>query len=118
MKTLLLDVVDWDLITDAAGNIALASEPYAYSQDVASAVKLFSGELFYDESKGVPYFEQNILGGAPPLSVLTAALQAAALTVPDVVDATPVIESFQNRTIGGSIRFRTSDGGTGSVNIQ
>ena len=66
MKTLLLDVESWDVILDAASNIAIASEPYAVAQDVASAIKLFAGELWYDTTKGVPYFA-SILGKSPPV---------------------------------------------------
>ncbi len=40
-KTLLLDTDEWDLVLDANGDIALADEPYAISQDVASAIRTF-----------------------------------------------------------------------------
>ena len=65
MKTLLLDRTQWDLVQDANGNIALATEPYARAQDVASACRLFRGELWYDTAAGIPYFE-DILGKSPP----------------------------------------------------
>jgi hypothetical protein len=117
MKTLLLDNTFWDLCADAAGNIAMASEPYSRSQDVASAVKLFLGELWYDQSKGVPYF-QEILGKAPPLSLFKQYMIAAALTVPGVVSADCVIESFEGRTVQGSVTFTDEDGNTQTVGIQ
>ena len=56
MKTLLLDQTTWDLTLDANNNIALAAEPYAFAQDAASAIRLFQGELWYDTTRGVPYF--------------------------------------------------------------
>ena len=46
MNTLYLDPQSWDLVLDAAGNIAMAKDPYAKAQDVASACRLFSGELY------------------------------------------------------------------------
>ena len=52
-QTLLLDPLKWDLVVDAAGNIAVASPPYALAQDAASSIKLFSGECYYDTSIGV-----------------------------------------------------------------
>ena len=61
MNTLLLDRTVWDLVLDAGGNIARASNPYAVAQDVASAIKLFRGELFYDTAKGIPYWTE-VLG--------------------------------------------------------
>jgi hypothetical protein len=42
--TLLLDRAGWDLALNASGDIALASEPYAQEQDVASMCRVFAGE--------------------------------------------------------------------------
>ena len=103
-KTLLLGRSQWDLVLDSAGNIAIASPPYALAQDVASALKLFLGELWYDTAKGVPYFDE-ILGHLPPMALLTARLEAAALTVPGVVSAQCVITEFLARAGTGQVRF-------------
>lgn len=117
MKTLLLDVTLWDLCSDASGNIAVAEAPYQRSQDAASALKLFLGELWYDGRKGVPYFQQ-ILGKAPPLQLFKAYMVEAVLTVPEVVSATCTVESFQARTVKGSVTFTAQDGTTGTVAIN
>lgn len=117
MKTLLLDNTGWDLLTDAANNIALASEPYAVAQDVASALKLFLGELWYNDSKGVPYFEE-ILGHTPPVTFFQELMVKAAMTVPGVTSAECTIESFENRTVTGQVVFRTTTGQVGTVNLQ
>lgn len=111
MKTLLLDQTTWDLCLDASGNIAVASEPYALAQDVASALRLFQGELYYDTSKGVPYFGQ-VLGEAPPAQLMTAAFEAAALTVPGIVKATAVLfdPGPGGRAITGQVRVTDKDG--------
>lgn len=114
MSTLLLDTDTWDLVVDAAGNIAVASAPYAVAQDVASAVKLFAGELWYDTGKGVPYFDQ-VLGQLPPPSLLRQLLANAATTVPTVVTASVYLDALQNRKVTGQIQFTTDDGSTGSV---
>ena len=105
MDTLLLDQTDWDLLTDSNNNIALASNPYAIAQDVASALRLFLGELWYDTTKGVPYFTE-ILGHAPPITVLKQYLVVAALTVPEVVQARCIIQSFsmEDRTVTGQVQ--------------
>lgn len=113
-KTLLLDRTVWDLVLDSNGNIALASPPYALEQDVASAVRLFLGELWYDTTKGIPYFEE-ILGQLPPVSLFTSYIEKAALTVPGVVSARCVISSFQNREISGEIQFIDDSGLGGSI---
>jgi hypothetical protein len=109
VNTLLLDRTVWDLCADAAGNIAMASEPYALAQDAASAIKLFAGELWYDTAQGIPYFEE-ILGHGPPVAFLKAAFTNAALAVPGVVSAVCFIESIEDRTVRGQVQIRDSAG--------
>jgi hypothetical protein len=111
VRTLLLSRSDWDLCLDASGNIAIASNPYAIAQDVASAVRLFKGELYYDTTKGVPHF-QEILGHHPPLSVLKAAIVTAALTVPEVVTANVYVSAIAGREIVGQVQVTDSSGVT------
>lgn len=116
MKTFLLDNSQWDLCLDAAGNIAIAQAPYQLAQDVASALKLFLGELWYDTAKGVPYFTQ-ILGKTPPASVFEQLMVEAALSVPGVAKATCTLTQFENRTVTGQVLFEADDGSTGTVSI-
>jgi hypothetical protein len=114
MNTLLLSRVQWDLCLDSNGNIAMATAPYALAQDVASAVRLFLGECYYDTTKGIPYWTE-VLGMLPPASLLKALISDAALTVPGVVTATVIISSFNARSVTGSIQFTDSSGGTTNV---
>lgn len=116
MDTLLLDVAKWDLVLDAAGNIARASPPYALAQDVASAIRLFLGEAFYDTTKGVPYFER-VLGHTPSLTEFQSLMVNAALTVPGVVSAQCILSSFENRTVTGQVVFTDDSGETQTVNV-
>jgi hypothetical protein len=117
-STLLLDQTAWDLVLDASGNIALAAPPYAVAQDVASAQRTFLGEVYYDETQGIPYF-QEILGQFPPVSLVTSLLQNQALTVSGVVDATTTIQSFDsdNQTVSGQTVFTDINGATTTVNF-
>lgn len=107
--TLLLDTALWDLVLDAYGNIAMATDPYAQAQDAASAIKLFQGELYYDTLQGVPYWAQ-ILGAAPPLSLLKAKFEVAAKTVPGVVAARCFISSISGREVKGQVQVTNSAG--------
>lgn len=116
MNTLLLDRTAWDLVLDASGNIALASDPYAVGQDVASAIKLFKGELFYDTTKGVPYWSE-VLGLRPPLSLVRSRLRSAALTVPQVVEALPTLTRFTDRELSGYVAVTLSNGSTATINF-
>lgn len=110
MDTLLLDTVAWDLVLDAAGDIAVASDPYSLAQDAASAIKTFLGEVYFDTTVGVPW-EQQILGQAPSLALLKAQLVAAALTVPGVASATVFISAFADRQVQGQVQVTSTSGG-------
>jgi hypothetical protein len=116
MNTLLLDISAWDLVLDSNGNIALAAPPYAVAQDVASAIRLFLGELWYDTTQGVPYW-QKLLGKSPTSSQITSAFNNAALTVPGVTSANTIITSLAGREISGQVQFSTNDGTSTTVNF-
>ncbi len=92
----------WGMTVDASGNIAMATAEYAIAQDVASACRLFLGELFYDTTKGIPY-NQVILGKKPPRALVAHYLEKAALTVPEVVSAQVTGLTLTNRTLTGNI---------------
>ncbi len=65
MNTLLLDQVTWDLAVDTSGNIAVAADPYSQAQDAASSIKTFAGEVYYDTTRGIPYFTQILENRRP-----------------------------------------------------
>lgn len=115
MQTLLLDGVTWDLLVDAAGNIALASDPYSIAQDVASALKAWAGEVYYDTTLGVPY--QNILGQQPPASYVKTQMIAQAKTVPEVTGAVCFLQALEDRTLGGQVQVTTAANGVISVSF-
>jgi hypothetical protein len=111
MQTLLLDQSSWDLLLDADGNVAVASDPYSIAQDAASAIRLIQGELWYDTTQGIPYFDA-ILGYRPPTSLIKAKFAAAALTVPGVVSAQVFVTGISGRRISGQVQVTTSTGQT------
>ncbi len=116
MDTLLLNLDNWDLCLDAQGNIAMATQPYSISQDVASAVRLFFGELWYDNTKGVPYFSE-VLGENPSMALLKSLVVKAAMTVPDVVAAECLIASYAHRVVTGQVQVVDTEGTTTVVNF-
>ena len=101
----------WDMCTDASGNIALApTVRYAEAQDVASAVRTFRGEVWYDTTLGVPYFQQ-ILGHLPSLQFMKAQFIAAAMTVPNVASVRCFLTGpGPDRVVGGQLQIVDSDG--------
>jgi hypothetical protein len=109
VTSLLLDTQTWDLTLDAYGNIALAREPYAIAQDVACALRLFSAELWYDTTQGLPYLTQ-ILGKRPPAGFIKAQMEATALTVTDVDSAKAFITGLRNRELTGQVQVTMMQG--------
>jgi hypothetical protein len=107
--TLLLDTQAWDLCLDARGNWAFAAPPYAVIQAVASACKLFLGELYFDTTKGVPYFA-DVLGEPYPLGLIKSDLIEAALSVPGVSAAVVYLDAIVDRHITGQIQVETPFG--------
>jgi hypothetical protein len=107
--TLLLSRDTWDLVLDAAGNIAVATEPYALAQDAASAIRLFLGEARYDTAQGVPYFEQ-VLGKYPSAEFMRSAFAAAALSVPGVASDTVYFDGLTHRTLTGQVQITDTNG--------
>lgn len=101
-NTILLDPITWDLLVDSNGNIAMASPPYSIAQDVASAIQLYLGELYYDTSKGVPYLTQ-ILGQSNSAVIMKAQAEKAALTVADVVKARCIAIYINDRVMTGTV---------------
>lgn len=117
MKTLLLDATKWDLVLDVTGNIALADVPYARAQDVASAERLFKGELWYDTKLGIDYFGL-VLGKTPPLALLKSYWSTTAKRVPGVITAKSFISSFKNREIQGQVQVTDEDGQTATIAVR
>jgi hypothetical protein len=107
-NTLLLDQSKWDLVLDINGNIALAGTPYSYAQDVASAVRTFLGECWYNTDLGIPYWQQ-ILGELPPVGYIQQQISIEALTIPNIISAETSIVSFVDRAIEGVILITDAD---------
>ena len=116
MDTLLLDQDTWDLCVDAAGNIAVASNPYSQAQDVASAIMTFEGECIYDATLGIPYWDE-VLGMLPPVSVYTEYVTDAAYTIDGIVEAKCNINSFSERSLKAQLVFINEDGEESGVTI-
>lgn len=112
-STLLLDQTAWDLVLDANGNIAVASEPYSLAQDAASAIKTFLGECWWDTTVGVPY--SKILAQNPPLALLKQAMVDAAETVPGVGAAVVFIQSVAGRAVTGQVQVTSAATGQASA---
>jgi len=88
MKSIFLNPNDWDLTLDAASNIAACTDPYRMAQDVSCAIKIFVGELYFDNDWGVSRFE------TPVLPLLQKQYEDLALTVSGITSAQCIINSI------------------------
>ena len=114
--SMLLDQDARDLVLDSNGNIALASPPYAIAQDVASAIRTFLGECWYNTELGINWWGQ-VFGQLPPSSLIIELINQEALTVPGVVSVQTVITSFSERALAGYVQFVDVDNVTTTVNF-
>ncbi len=114
MKSFLLDK-NWDLMLDGLGDIAITEGAYEYAQSVANAARTFYGEVYYQNTIGVPY--KNILGKQVPLSYLALQLKQAALSVTGVVAAKCIIDDAKQRKVSGRIIFIDENGAENNVNF-
>lgn len=117
MQTLLLDRSTWDLVVDAGGSIAVASAPYAVTQNVACAVRVFLGECWYNTALGLPYFT-NILGRTQSAALFRADVEQIALSVAGVTQAVCVLTGLSPaRRLSGVIQLTLTDGSQTVVSL-
>ena len=98
----------WDLHVDGNGNLATLTDDQATTaQDVASAIRTYLGECWYDTTLGMPYL-QSILGKRPTSAFLKAQIRKAALTVTGVTAVNVVSLQLVNRQLTGLVLVTTS----------
>lgn len=108
--TLYLLPDSWDITLDSSGRIARSTQAYAIAQNVANAVRLFTGEAFFAMDEGIPHFDIELGKTRPALSVLRARMREAALNVEGVLDAQITLDDVQERTLTGEILLTVADG--------
>ena len=108
--TLYLQPDSWDITLDSSGRIARSTQAYAIAQNVANAVRLFTGEAFFAQDEGIPHFDIELGKTRPALSVLRARMREAALNVEGVLDAQITLDDVQERKLRGEILLTVADG--------
>ena len=121
-RTLLLND-EWDLTLTAAGRIAVTpdartpayqGDAYAVAQNVANAVRLFTRDAYFNQTRGLPHYNIE-LGRMPPESLLKSRIRKAALAVDGVSEAVVTFESLNNRVLRGDVRLTLTNGETADV---
>lgn len=103
---------NWDITVDGAGNIATANGAYAVAQNAANAVRLFTKDAYFNQTKGIPHFNIE-LGEKASVSqaALVNRIRKACLAVDGVVDCQPDLQyDDDGRCISGDI-YLTLEGG-------
>lgn len=108
--TLYLTPDNWDITLDSSGRLQTSASAYAIAQNVANAVRLFTGEAFFAMDEGIPHFDIELGKTRPALSVLRARMREAALNVEGVLDAQITLDDVQDRKLTGEILLTVADG--------
>lgn len=116
MDTLYLDPETWDLELTTDGDIAVAKPPYATAQTVGNAIRLFEGELYYDTTQGVPYFNE-ILGQPHSFSLFKHRMEEAAMRVKGVKEVEVSVSESSGRALGGMVRLKDENNQTYTVTL-
>ena len=108
--TLYLTPDNWDITLDSSGRLQPSASAYAIAQNVANAVRLFTGEAFFAQDEGIPHFDIELGKTRPALSVLRARIRAAALAVDGVLDAVVNLDGVTDRKLTGEILMTVAAG--------
>lgn len=102
-----------------AGQLDTVSGLVAVAQAVRTALSLFRGEWFLDNTAGIPYFD-NILVHSPNLTVVRAIIRAAVLDVPGVAQVSTLELDFDKdaRQLQVDLGIVADLGELVSVNLQ
>lgn len=110
MDSLYIDSENNDLAIDVNGNLQVSTDGFALALAAACAIRTFQGEVYYDSTQGLPYF-QSILGKNPPLEFVRARLAEAALNAdPDIVASQVYFSSLTNRDLSGQVQVTNATG--------
>lgn len=105
-----------DLYLDGDGNLVISFDIQAVLEGCAQAAQTILGEMVYDTSQGIPYFE-TVWAGVPNIQQYEAALRSAFLNVPNVVEVVSLVTNQVNHTINYSAVIRTTFGSTGLTGV-
>lgn len=120
MRTMTLSQPDtapggWDLVV-VNGRLQFTEDDAALAQRVACAEKVFAGEMFFDVTFGIPWLPEVLTKGFNG-ALLRSALEAQALTVPEVAEARASVQGFSGGQVRATVRFTDAAGVSGGVQL-
>lgn len=103
-----------DIYLNSSGNISISYDLQAVLEACAQAAQTVLGEIIFNVNQGIPFF-QTIWKGTPNSQQYTAALRAAFLNVPNVIEVVSLMTTQVDNEFQYTAVIRTSFG-TGGIN--
>lgn len=96
----------WDIQLDENGLLLVADADYSIAQNVATAVRLFTNDAYFDTRSGIPHFQITYIRN-PNLSVIRSRIKATAEAVVGVASATVILNPLTEAgTLSGVINLK------------
>lgn len=112
-----LDPRTWDLAVDANGNIATCTSTYRRAQDIASSCRVFTKDLYFKQSEGIPYLESILGKNRYPIGLYQSELYRRSMSVSGVVSVNIKLNQLNDRELTGMIEFTDIEGQSGSIGL-
>ena len=116
-RTLFLLPDTWDLTLDTNGNIATATSTYQRAQDIASKCRVFTKDLYYQQSSGIPYSESILGRNTYPIGLYQSELYKNGMSVDGVVSVNIKLNQLSDRKLTGMIEFTDIEGNSATVGL-
>ena len=114
--TLFLDN-EWDITLNNDGKIKTADGAYAVAQNGSNAVRLFTKDAYFDQQKGIPHFDIELGHSVAAVPILEDRIKKALLNVEGVSDALAVLETENERVLGGNAYITLTDGENAKISF-
>lgn len=105
-RDLKIDAITGDLVIEN-GDFLWVDGIEAIEQDIRTALQMFQGEWFLDETEGVPY-HQSILGQKVSPLVVREIFRRQLLAIPGVLDVVSISASFVGATRTIAVTWKVS----------
>lgn len=112
----------WDFDLDAFGNVATTGDStgdpeYRLAQDAATRVLSWQGEVYYDDTIGIPY--PSILGGPPSLPFISSLYAQQAVLANGVKQCVPdfTYTPGAQRELTGQLLVADANGRLGTLQV-
>ena len=111
---------NWDITLNGIGRIEVTTGAYAIAQEVATKVRAFYHDMFFNWEQGIPHFVDE-LGVAPNFTLIRSRIRERALEVDGVEDVEIELDESsvtnRNRALTGDIKLTLTDGTTVEIEI-